>query len=112
MALLLKALLGAVVVLVIAALSKSRNYYIAGLVPLFPTFSLIAHYIVGTTRPPADLRATILFGMWSLVPYFTYLLVLYLLMDRMRLGPALVFASLAWIAVAAVLVLAWRARHA
>jgi uncharacterized membrane protein (GlpM family) len=27
-----------------------KNYYLAGLVPLFPTFALIAHYIVGSER--------------------------------------------------------------
>src|SRR5215218_3166927 len=63
MAMLIKAVLGAAVVVLIAALSKSRSYYVAGLVPLFPTFSLIAHYIVGSERSTADLRATILFGM-------------------------------------------------
>jgi hypothetical protein len=52
----LKCLLGALAVLVIALLSRSRSFFIAGLVPLFPTFALIAHYIVGSERPAADLR--------------------------------------------------------
>ncbi|WP_180983179.1 GlpM family protein, partial [Vibrio vulnificus] len=43
----LKSLLGAAAVVIIALLSKSKNFYIAGLVPLFPTFALIAHFIVG-----------------------------------------------------------------
>ncbi|HCF2697019.1 TPA: GlpM family protein, partial [Pseudomonas aeruginosa] len=34
-----KALIGAAVVVLLAVLSKTRNYYIAGLVPLFPTFA-------------------------------------------------------------------------
>jgi len=50
MDLFLKAALGAAVVLILAALAKTKNYYIAGLVPLFPTFALIAHYIVGKGR--------------------------------------------------------------
>jgi membrane protein GlpM len=37
-------------------------------VPLFPTFALIAHYIVGTERSGADLQKTALFGLWSLFP--------------------------------------------
>ena len=44
----LKCLLGTAAVLVIALLSRSRSFFIAGLVPLFPTFALIAHYIVGS----------------------------------------------------------------
>jgi|GEM_PF-180962 len=83
MDLLLKAALGALVVVLLAALSKTRNYYIAGLVPLFPTFALIAHYIVGKGRSIDDLKTTILFGMWSIIPYFIYLATLYVLV-----GPA------------------------
>ena len=65
-----KALIGAAVVVLLAVLSKTRNYYIAGLVPLFPTFALIAHYIVGKGRSLDDLKTTIVFGMWSIIPYF------------------------------------------
>ncbi|HEX7686698.1 MAG TPA: GlpM family protein [Burkholderiaceae bacterium] len=43
MFLVLKCLLGAAAVLLIALLSRSRNFHLAGLVPLFPTFALIAH---------------------------------------------------------------------
>ena len=46
MGLLIKGLLGALVVVLIGVLAKTKNYAIAGLVPLFPTFALIAHYIV------------------------------------------------------------------
>jgi two-component system response regulator AauR len=72
MDLVFKAALGAAVVVILAALAKT-NYYIAGLVPLFPTFALIAHYIVGKGRSVDDLKTTILFGMWSIIPYFVYL---------------------------------------
>ncbi|MGK9568450.1 GlpM family protein, partial [Salmonella enterica subsp. enterica] len=65
MDLVFKAALGAAVVLLLAVLAKTKNYYIAGLVPLFPTFALIAHYIVGKGRSVDDLKTTIVFGMWS-----------------------------------------------
>ncbi|MBC5850276.1 GlpM family protein [Vibrio metschnikovii] len=73
LALFLKCLLGAVAVLIIALLSKSKSFFIAGLVPLFPTFALIAHYIIGSERTMADLRITALFGLYSLIPYAAYL---------------------------------------
>ena len=50
MGLVIKAALGALVVLLIGILAKTKNYYIAGLIPLFPTFALIAHYIVASER--------------------------------------------------------------
>nr|WP_189691782.1 GlpM family protein [Pseudomonas shirazensis] len=106
-----KAALGAGVVILLALLSKTRNYYIAGLVPLFPTFALIAHYIVGKGRSIEDLKTTILFGMWSIIPYFVYLLTLYVLVERMRLEASLALATLAWLIAATLLVTVWVRLH-
>ena len=89
MGLLIKAALGALVVLLIGVLAKTKNYYIAGLIPLFPTFALIAHYIVASERGIEALRATIVFGMWSILPYFIYLLSLWYFTGIMRLPLAL-----------------------
>lgn len=111
MELVFKAALGAGVVVLLAILSKTRNYYIAGLVPLFPTFALIAHYIVGKGRSLEDLKATILFGMWSIIPYFVYLATLYVLVDRLRLEASLVLATVAWLMAATVLVSVWVRMH-
>ena len=111
MDLILKAALGAGVVIMLAMLAKTKNYYIAGLVPLFPTFALIAHYIVGKGRSLDDLKTTIVFGMWSIIPYFVYLAALYLLVDRMRLEASLALAAVAWLMAATVLVSMWVRLH-
>lgn len=68
MGLVIKAALGALVVVLIGLLSKTKNYYIAGLIPLFPTFALIAHYIVASERGIDAMRTTIVFSMWSIIP--------------------------------------------
>ena len=107
LALFLKSLLGAAAVLLIALLSKTSNFFVAGLVPLFPTFALIAHYIVGSERSPGDLRATALFGLWSLIPYALYLLIVYWLSVRASLTATLLLATAGWIVAAAILLLAW-----
>ena len=107
LSLLLKALLGAGVVLLIALLSKSKSYYVAGMVPLFPTFALIAHYIVGTKRSGADLRQTALFGLWSLLPYAVYLGIVYFLSVRTGLLATLGAATAGWLAAAAIVLVAW-----
>jgi len=106
-ALFLKSLLGASAVLVIALMSKTSNFFVAGLVPLFPTFALIAHYIVGSERSTADLRATALFGLWSLIPYAVYLLMVYVLSTRTSLATTLLLATAGWTVAALVLLLAW-----
>jgi membrane protein GlpM len=105
--LLIKALAGAAIVIIIQLLARTKNAYLAGLVPLFPTFALIAHYMVGTQRGAEALKQTIRFGMWSLIPYFVYLLVLYWMVDRARLGVSLFVAVLCWLVAAALLVFFW-----
>ena len=107
LALLLKCLIGALAVLLIALLSRSQNFYLAGLVPLFPTFALIAHVIVATERGPVDLQATALFGLWSLIPYAAYLLVVWYLCTRLALLPTLVAATMTWFAAAALMLMIW-----
>ena len=106
--LLLKALLGAVIIIVIQLLAKTKNYYIAGLVPLFPTFTLMSHYIVGTQRTVGELKATIRFGIAAMIPYFVYMLALYFLVERVKLVPALLAATLCWAIAATMLVAVWK----
>lgn len=102
-----KALLGAFAVVLIALFSKTKNFYLAGLVPFFPTFALIAHYIIGTERNMADLRQTALFGIASLVTYFAYLLCVYVFSNRLALIQALIISTLVWIACSSLLLLIW-----
>lgn len=111
MGLVIKAAIGALVVVLIGLLAKTKNYYIAGLVPLFPTFAMIAHYIVATERGIDALRATILFGMWAIIPYFVYLLTLYYFTGLMRVWPALGCAVLCWCLSAWLLVWVWNRWH-
>lgn len=107
MGILVKALIGALVVVLIGLLAKTRNYYIAGLVPLFPTFALIAHYVVGSERSIAALKTTLIFGMWAVLPYLVYLISLYFLINSLRLSLALGAAALCWIAAAWLLITLW-----
>ncbi|MBS7518725.1 GlpM family protein [Serratia ureilytica] len=107
MGIFVKALMGALVVVLIGLLAKTRNYYIAGLVPLFPTFALIAHYVVGSERSIAALKTTLIFGMWAVLPYLVYLISLYFLINSLRLSLALGAAVLCWIAAAWLLITLW-----
>lgn len=106
-ALFFKCLIGTAAVLVIALLSKSKNFFIAGLVPLFPSFALIAHYIVGSERNMEDLRATALFGLYSLLPYASYLLAVYYFSYRFSLVQTLSMATAVWVASAMMLLVIW-----
>lgn len=111
MGLLIKAILGAAVVVLIGMLAKTKNYYIAGLIPLFPTFALIAHYIVATERGVEALRATVIFGIWSIIPYFVYLASLWVLSGVMRVPLALAGAVALWCLSAWLLIALWTRFH-
>ncbi|MCG3721413.1 GlpM family protein [Vibrio cincinnatiensis] len=111
LALFFKCLLGALAVLLIALLSKSKSFFISGLVPLFPTFALIAHYIVGTERTMEELRIAVLFGLYSLIPYAAYLLAVYYFSYQFNLLWTLSFATLVWIAFAGLLLVSWSRFH-
>ncbi|MDF0535505.1 GlpM family protein [Shewanella sp. A32] len=106
-ALFFKCLLGALAVLLIALLSKSKSFFISGLVPLFPTFALIAHYIVGSARTMADLRTTALFGLYSLIPYAAYLVAVYQFSYKFSLTGTLSLATLVWLIFAFILLIFW-----
>ncbi|KHO15853.1 membrane protein [Acinetobacter baumannii] len=107
-ALLLKCMLGAGVVLIISILSKSKAFYIAGLVPLFPTFALIAHVIVYQQKGAEALQKTALFGLWSLIPYAIYLVAVYMLATRVSMWSCLGLATLCWVVAAAGLIYGWQ----
>jgi len=111
MSLLIKCLLGALAVLLIALLAKTKSFFIAGLVPLFPTFALIAHYIVGTERSAEDLRTTALFGLFSLIPYAAYLCSIYYFSIKFSLMATLLVATLIWCAFAVLLLVLWVKFH-
>jgi len=107
-ALFLKCMLGAGVVLIISILSKSKAFYIAGLVPLFPTFALIAHVIVFQQKGAEALQKMALFGLWSLIPYAIYLVAVYMLATRVSMWSCLGLATLCWVVAAAGLIYGWQ----
>ncbi|GLG84566.1 GlpM family protein [Acinetobacter calcoaceticus] len=107
-ALFLKCMLGAGVVIIISVLSKSKAFYIAGLVPLFPTFALIAHVIIYQQKGAEALQKTALFGLWSLIPYAIYLVAVYVLATRLSMWSCLGLATLCWVVAAAGLIYGWQ----
>lgn len=108
MGVIFKVYVGAGVVLIISILSKSKAFYIAGLVPLFPTFALIAHVIVFQQKGAEALQKTALFGLWSLIPYAIYLAAVYVLATRMSMWSCLGVATLCWVVAAAGLIYGWQ----
>jgi len=110
MALIIKAVAGALIVITISLISSTKYYFIAGLVPLFPTFTIIAHIIVGQSGG-ANLRNTVLFGLLSLIPYFFYLLSVYLLSYKYSLYINLFLSTIVWFIFAILIYFVWIKLH-
>lgn len=104
----IKASIGAGVVLLISYLSKSSFYYVAALVPLFPTFALISNVAVYSDQGIAGLQSALIFGMFSLIPYFVYLISVYILVRKLGIYPSLVSGILFWCLTAFVLIYFWQ----
>lgn len=106
---LLKAGIGFLIVLVVQLFARSRYYYLAALVPLFPSMALFSYYFVGEGQSRARLEETIVFGMVSLLTYFSFLLALLIAVRhfQLRIVPALLAASLVWFLAAAVQIQLW-----
>ncbi|WP_348653733.1 GlpM family protein, partial [uncultured Psychrobacter sp.] len=78
------------------------------LAPLFPTFTLISHFIVGTERSPTDLRVALIFSMLGVIPHLIYTLVVFFSISYMSLYKALLLGVVAWTVAATLLVLTWQ----
>jgi uncharacterized membrane protein (GlpM family) len=108
MIVLIKALLGAALLVGLHYLTQTRNYYLAHLALSCPLLSVFAHYFIGTERNAEALRQTLWFGMLALLPFLAYLVALYFSANRMRLSAALGFACAVWLVSAAALTFAWQ----
>lgn len=104
---LVKASLGFFLVLIIQIAARSKLYYVAALIPLFPSLAMFSYYFVGSTQSVARLQETIAFGMLSLITYLCFLIALFLAVRHLRIAPALLLASAVWFAVAGVEIRAW-----
>ncbi len=104
----LKMLIGALMVLAIQLFAQTRFFYLAALAPLFPTFTLISHFIVGTERRPADLKVALIFSMLGVIPHLIYTFVVFFSIGYVSLYKALLFGVVAWTIAAAILVLTWQ----
>ena len=97
----IKFILGGLIIVLIDYISKSSKfYYISGLIPLFPTFALIAHFLVYKYNGFEGLKDTALFGIYSLIPYGGYLLSVYFLSGRIPFLLNIFISLIIWLILA------------
>lgn len=104
----LKMLIGAIAVLIIQIFAQSRWYYVAALAPLFPTFTLITHFLVASQRTPAEFRVALVFSMLGVIPHLLYTLVVFYTYAHVGVYKSLAFGVIAWLVGAVALVIGWQ----
>ena len=104
---LMKIIYSGIFVVLISFLMKTKYYFLSGLLPLFPTFMLISHYVAGTTASSTHFKNVIVFGMWSLIPYFVYLITIYYFYNKTSLYYTLSGGIITWTISAFILIHFW-----
>lgn len=99
MSILIKAIIGGAMTALIAWLSTKGNV-LPGIVPLFPTLTLITLYIVGSKGDPPGFQETCLATLKTLPAYLVFVVVCYLSVKKVGFRTALLLGLAGWLAAA------------
>ena len=91
----LKLILSFIVVGIIAIISKTNNYFLAMVVPFFPTFTIVA-LLNNFERSPLEIKSMLIYGLISLPSLVVFYLAMYLLIDHLSLGVSVMVSLLFW----------------
>lgn len=104
----IKCLAGALIMLAVHFISKSPVYFISAIMLSFSGLSMIAYYFMYQEHGAGQVMGTVKFAMFSQIPFFCFLLSLYLLLKKHTIGPSLCGAFFIWLMAAGILVFLWK----
>lgn len=102
-----KGVLGGLVTALIVWLSKRGNV-LPGILPLAPTFAIIALLAVGSKGDPGGFKTACLAGLKTIPAYVVFLIGCYFLIDKLDYRWAILGGLAFWLAAALVIFLAPR----
>ncbi|MBN1956395.1 MAG: GlpM family protein [Anaerolineae bacterium] len=94
-----KGIVGGLFTALVVWLSKRGNV-LPGIIPLFPTFGLVALYIVGARGEPGGFRQTCTALVKTLPAYLAFMIVCYFFGERWSFRLTLAVGLAAWFVVA------------
>ena len=103
----LKALLGGGVSGIISMLSRSQYFLLSGLLPFFPTFTLIAHISAYETGDVAHTKSISLFMIFAVLPIIGYNICVYALVGRMAFWLCITYALIVWFILSFIVYMGW-----
>lgn len=108
MNLFIKCIVAVVIMIAIHYISKTNNYYIAGLVLSFPGLSILAYYFMYKEQGALKVRITTYFAILSAIPFVIFLLVLNIMLKKHSILNSILVSSVAWIFFSSILIIIWK----
>ncbi|WP_196605418.1 GlpM family protein [Pectinatus haikarae] len=108
MDLVIKCSISVILMIIIDYISKTKNYYVTGLVLSFPGLSILAYYFMYVEHGVSKVRETIIFAMASAIPFIIFLVVLYFTLKNYNIFYSILFSSLVWTAFSSVVIILWK----
>lgn len=108
MNLFIKCIVAVIIMIAIDYISKTNNYYIAGLVLSFPGLSILAYYFMYIEQGVSKVRVTTYFAMLSAIPFVTFLLVLNFALKKYNIYNSILLSSVVWITASSILIVLWK----
>lgn len=106
--LLIKCIVAVIIMVVVHYISKTNNYYIAGLILSFPGLSIIAYYFMYLEQGASKVRVTTYFAMLSAITFVIFLLVLNFTLKKYNIYNSILIASLVWVTTSSTLIVIWK----
>ena len=108
MNLFIKCFVAVIIMIAVDYISKTNNYYIAGLVLSFPGLSILAYYFMYIEQGVSKVRVTTYFAMLASIPFVTFLLVLNFTLKKYDIYNSIFVSSLVWITASSILIVIWK----
>ena len=96
-----------IIMVAIHYISKTKNFYISGLMLSFPGLSILAYYFMYMEQGATKVRLTTYFALFSLIPFAIFLFVLNLTLKRYNILISILISSAVWLTLATSLVAIW-----
>lgn len=107
MDLFIKCAVAVIIMIAVHYISRTKNFYISGLVLSFPGLSILAYYFMYMEQGVAKVRSTTYFAMLSVIPFAIFLFVLNYSLKKNHIFISILIASGVWIILSLLLVIIW-----
>lgn len=103
-----KSLIGAVLTALIAWLAKQGHTLLPGVLPLSPTFGLIALWLIGMQNDTHTFQATCIASLKTIPAYLVFVGACHWGIERLNFESTLLLGLVLWFVMAGIMFAAWR----